>query len=265
MEDKNITRKQRIYYGCIGTAIFIGIWTILGHVLLSRPDFEYLSGFHPLNTFKALCFLVIDPGFWESVFQSLKRIAVGLIWAIILGIPAGMAIGFYDKVWRITYIPVQFLRMISPLAWMPIAIIVFPQFESAIYFLITISCIWPILVNTAQGVNRVDSQFLKMGRNQGANDWQLLSKIIFPSSLPYIVIGFRLALGLAWVVLVPAEFLGISSGLGYSINDARDTLEYDRLLALVVTIGCIGLLLDSTVQMIEKHCYLRYMVKADDE
>lgn len=264
MEDKLISRKQRFYYALSGCAIFIGIWAVLGHILLSRPEFEYLSGFHPLNTFKAFCGLVIDPEFWGSVLVSLKRIFIGLIWAIILGVPAGMAIGFYDRIWRITYVPVQFLRMISPLAWMPIAIIIFPRFESAIYFLITISCIWPILINTAQGVNRVNEEFLQMARNQGANDRQLLSKIIFPSSLPYIVIGFRLALGLAWVVLVPAEFLGISSGLGYSINDARDTLEYDRLLALVVTIGCIGLCLDSTVQMIEKRCYLRYMIRTEE-
>lgn len=264
MEEKRITQKQKITYGCIGFAIFIGIWAVIGHIVLSRPELEYLEGFHPSNTFKALCSLIVDSGFWGSAADSLKRIIVGLTWAILLGIPAGMAVGFYDRVWQMTYVPIQFLRMVSPLAWMPIAIIVFPNFEGAIYFLITISCIWPVLINTAQGVNRVDNQLLKMARNQGASDWQLLLKIIFPSSFPYIVIGFRLALGLAWVVLVPAEFLGISSGLGYSINDARDTLEYDRLLALVITIGFIGLFLDTVVQILEKRCYQRYMTRSEE-
>jgi len=100
-----------------------------------------------------------------------------------------------------------------------------------------------------------------MARNQGARDVQLLLRVILPSAIPFIIVGLRLALGISWIILVPAEFLGISSGLGYSINDARDTLEYDRLLTLVVAIGFIGLFLDTAVRFLEKQSDLRYILR----
>lgn len=253
--------KQKVILGIVGSGLFLLIWTILGYILTNHPDLRHFSGFHPKETFKALFFLLLDDSFWQSVFASLQRIGIGLIFSLVIGVPCGMIIGFYNQIWQLTYLPIQFLRMISPLAWMPIAILVFPTFNASIYFLISIACVWPVLLNTAQGVNRVNIDFLNMARNQGATDWQLLIKIIFPSSFPHIVIGFRLALGLAWVILVPAEFLGVTHGLGYSINDARDTLEYDRLLAIVFAIGCLGLILDSMVQIVEKQCYLKYVTK----
>jgi len=261
MDQPKHTLQQRILFGCIGSIIFLAIWTGFGYFLLNHQDFQNFAGFHPKATFQAFYHLLFDPWFWESVMASLKRIAIGLGCALLIGIPIGMIIGFYNLIWQLTYFPIQFLRMISPLSWMPIAILIFYTFDTAIYFLIAIACVWPILLNTAQGVNRVNKDFINMAINQGANDWQLLVKIVFPSALPYIIIGFRLALGLAWVILVPAEFLGVSSGLGYSINDARDTLEYDRLLAIVFAIGCLGLSLDSLVQLLEKRCYLKYTAR----
>jgi len=261
MNDTNHTFTEKLIFGIAGSSIFLLIWTGAGYLLTIQPDLQHFAGFHPKATFKALYHLLFDGLFWNSVFASLKRIIVGLCFSLMLGIPIGMLIGFYKVIWQVTYFPIQFLRMISPLSWMPIAILVFATFDSSIYFLITVACVWPILLNTAQGVNRVNKDFINMAINQGASDWQLLIKIILPSALPYMIIGLRLALGIAWVVLVPAEFLGVSSGLGYSINDARDTLEYDRLLAIVFAIGCLGLMLDSLVQFVEKRCYLKFMTK----
>ncbi|MBT4290744.1 MAG: ABC transporter permease [Deltaproteobacteria bacterium] len=261
MNDSNHTFKEKLIFGIAGSVIFLLIWTGAGYLLTIHPDFQHFAGFHPKATFKALYHLLFDDLFWNSVLASLNRIIVGLCFSLVLGIPIGMLIGFYKLIWQITYFPIQFLRMISPLSWMPIAILVFASFDSSIYFLITVACVWPILLNTAQGVNRVNKDFINMAINQGATDWQLLTKIILPSALPYMIIGLRLALGIAWVILVPAEFLGVSSGLGYSINDARDTLEYDRLLAIVFAIGCLGLMLDSLVQFVEKRCYLKFMAK----
>ncbi|WP_238296806.1 ABC transporter permease, partial [Methylobacterium soli] len=141
--------------------------------------------------------------------------------------------------------PFQLLRMVSPLAWMPVAVLAFPNWDGAIVFLITAAAIWPILFSTAAGVKRIDPIWLTLARNLGASRVGTLRRIIVPAVLQDILTGLRLSLGVAWIVLVPAEYLGVTSGLGYAINDARDTLSYDRLAALVLLIGLIGYALDS--------------------
>jgi len=261
MNQKKISFQQKLTFGTFGCLIFLVIWVLLGHLLLKYPDYSQFYGFHPLATIKAFYHLLYSDHFWHGVSASLRRVLIGLSVAFILGVPVGILIGYYDRIWMMTNVPIQFLRMISPLSWMPIAILILPSFEKAIYFLITMACIWPIILSTAQGVNRINPQILAMARNQGAKDTQLVFKVVLPTAVPSIIVGLRMALGISWIILVPAEFLGISSGLGYSINDARDTLEYDRLLALVIAIGFIGLFLDSSVRFLEKHSDLRYILR----
>jgi NitT/TauT family transport system permease protein len=140
------------------------------------------------------------------------------------------------------------LRMISPLAWMPIAVMAFATWDHAIIFLVAVAAIWPILFSTAHGFRRIDPAWFKVARNLGARPWHLLFDIILPAIAQDTLGGVRLAVGVAWIVLVPAEFLGVTSGLGYAINDARDALEYDRLAATVLLIGFIGYVLDSLCQ-----------------
>jgi NitT/TauT family transport system permease protein len=198
---------------------------------------------------KALYLLFLDADFWLSVLASLCRVVVGIFIAFCVGFPSGLLIGFYKKLRFTTDPTIQFLRMISPLAWMPIALLVFESFESAIHFLVTVATVWPIMLNTVAGVSRVNPQWINMARDQGAKDRHLMLRIVVPASVPYILTSLRLALGVAWIVLVPAEFLGVSSGLGYLINDARDTMEYDRLMAVVIAIGILGFLLDGAIKM----------------
>ncbi|MCG8531567.1 MAG: ABC transporter permease subunit, partial [Desulfovibrionales bacterium] len=156
--------------------------------------------------------------------------------------------GFYPTFRKLSYSPIQFIRMISPLAWMPIALLLFKTFEGAVYFLIVMATICPIILNTAIGVLSINPQWIKMAINQGANNFQLIRTIIIPATIPHMVTSLRLALGVAWIILVPAEFLGVSSGLGYLINDARDTMEYDKLMAMVIAIGILGFILDRFFQ-----------------
>ncbi len=243
------SKSDQLRYVLIGLIVFLSIWTIGGYAIFSQPDFSQFSGFLPIPTIKALWQLIKDPSFWHSVVASLRRIAIGIGIAFILGMPSGLLIGYFRKIQIATYTPIQFIRMISPLAWMPIAMLIFSTFESAIYFLITMATIWPILLNTIMGVTRVNNQWLQMAKIQGAKPYQILLRIVLPASTPYIITSLRLALGVAWIVLVPVEFLGVSSGLGYIINDARDTMEYDRLMAIVVAIGIIGFILDGSIQL----------------
>ncbi|MBU2510967.1 ABC transporter permease [bacterium] len=246
-------RADRIYIGAMGIFLFVLLWAIGGYFVFNRPGFEQFSGFLPLPTIKAFFLLTKDPDFWLSVLASLRRVIVGILIAFMIGFPVGILIGFYSKFRIITYPPIQLLRMISPLSWMPIALLIFASFEGAIYFLITMATIWPIILNTSLGVMRVNPRWIMMAKNQGAKDSQLVSKIIIPASFPYILTSLRMALGVAWIVLVPAEFLGVSSGLGYIINDARDTMEYDRLMAIVVAIGILGFFLDGSIQFVRKY------------
>ena len=260
-QEKNKSLKKSAYFnlwihkscfGILGVILFVFLWTIIGKIILSNPSFRQFTGFLPLPSIKAFFSLILSNVFWKSVSASIYRIIIGLFIASMFGIPFGLLIGFYKNLKDLTNIPIQFLRMISPLAWMPIAIILLPNFEQAIFFLITIATIWPMLLNTTQGVLNVHPEWIKMAKNQGAKDYQLLFKVIFPASIPYILAGFRLSVGVAWIVLVPAELLGISSGLGYLINDARDTMQYDKLMAIIIAIGVIGFTIDGILQSIKK-------------
>jgi NitT/TauT family transport system permease protein len=240
---------SHLWYGFMGTGGLILVWSLMGALILNRPGYQQFTGFLPAPAVKALYLLFLDTDFWSSVLASLCRVVVGIFIAFLIGFPSGLLIGFYKKLRLTTNPSIQFLRMISPLAWMPIALLVFESFESAIHFLVTVATVWPIILNTVAGVSRVNSQWINMARDQGAKDRHLMLHIVIPASVPYILTSLRLALGVAWIVLVPAEFLGVSSGLGYLINDARDTMEYDRLMAVVVAIGILGFLLDGAIQL----------------
>lgn len=232
----------------IGLALFAGFWVLASTIIFTRPEFSQFKGFLPGPTLNALMGSFQDSHFWLSVFASLRRILVGIFIASVLGFPLGILIGFYPMLRGLSYSPLQFVRMISPLSWMPIALLLFATFESSVYFLIVMATICPIILNTAIGVLSINPVLVKMARNQGAKDYQLIQTLIIPSAVPVMFTSLRLALGVAWIVLVPAEFLGISNGLGYLINDARDTMEYDKLMAMIIAIGILGFILDRFFQ-----------------
>lgn len=231
-------------YSVAGILFLLITWWFGGWLIQQNPDISSFADFAPEPTFKRLIELIQNGAIINAIVPSMERIGLGLLWAVVIGVPVGVAIGLFVSLRSITHVPFQFLRMISPLAWMPIAVLAFSSWDGAIIFLITIAAIWPILFSTAQGVRRIDPLWFKVARNLGADHVQMLRRIILPAIGQDIFAGIRLAVGVAWIVLVPAEYLGVTSGLGYAINDARDTLEYDTLAAIVVVIGILGFLLD---------------------
>ncbi len=249
--NSKLKNKKKIVFIFSGISIFILLWLFLGNLVLSRPEFTDFNGFLFLPSLKALIQLLFSSKFWFSVLISMFRIISGLIIAILIGIPFGLLNGFYKNLRDLTYIPIQFLRMISPLSWMPIAIIMFPLLDYSIIFLIMISSIWSIILNTQEGVININPEWIKMARNQGAKDLQLFFKVIFPASIPYVFSGIRMAVGIAWIVLVPAEFLS-TSGLGYLINNAKDDIAYDRLMSIIIAIGLLGFIIDGIFQLIQR-------------
>jgi len=252
---RNIMKKvmQNGGYSAIGIFSLLLAWWIGGWMIAQNPDVASFADFAPEPAFTRLVELTQNGSVIKAIIPSMERIGLGLLWAVIIGVPIGVAIGLYASLREVTHIPFQFLRMISPLAWMPIAVLAFSTWNSAIVFLISIAAIWPILFSTAQGVRRIDPLWFKVAKNLGAGGFQMLRRIILPAIGQDIFAGIRLAVGVAWIVLVPAEYLGVTSGLGYAINDARDTLEYDTLAAIVVVIGILGFFLDGIcVKLIKK-------------
>lgn len=231
-------------YPLMGIAALIAVWWFGGWLIASNPDTASFADFAPAPAFARLAELLESGAVWNAAVPSLGRIGYGLLWAVLIGVPLGVAIGLFASLRQISHVPFQFLRMISPLAWMPVAVLAFASWDGAIVFLVAIAAVWPVLFSSAQGVRRIDPLWFKVARNLGADGLQMLRRIIFPAIAQDIFAGIRLAVGVAWIVLVPAEYLGVTSGLGYAINDARDTLEYDTLAAMVVVIGVIGFVLD---------------------
>jgi NitT/TauT family transport system permease protein len=231
-------------FALLGIGVLLLLWWIGGWIVASNPATVNFAGFAPVPTFERLWRMLLSGDAVRMTIPSLIRIGAGLGWAIAFGVPFGILIGRFRSVREASSVPFQFLRMISPLAWMPIAIMAFATWDRAIIFLVGVAAVWPILFSTAHGFRRIDPAWFKVARNLGARPWHMLLTIILPAIAQDALTGIRLAVGVAWIVLVPAEFLGVTSGLGYCINDARDALEYDRLAATVVIIGIIGFTLD---------------------
>lgn len=147
-----------------------------------------------------------------------------------------------------TSLSFQFLRMISPLSWMPIAVMIWGVGDAPIYFLLSFAGIWPIALNTAAGVRALDPRWLMLARSFSATPAELLWRVVLPGILGHVLTGVRLAIGVLWIVLVPCEMLGVSAGLGYFILDTRDRLAYSELMAMILLIGVFGYLLDSLAQ-----------------
>ena len=235
-----------------GLAILFVIWWVGVYLISSNPSTEHFSDFGPIPAFKALPMLWEEGTVQSAVMSSGYRLGLGLVIAIMIGAPIGVLIGRSRRFRELSNSPFQLMRMISPLSWEPIAVIVFPTWDQAIIFLIAIASLWPVAFSTAAGLSKVDPAWFKVARNLGANPWQVVTTIVIPAITFDVLTGIRLALGVAWIVLVPAEFLGVTSGLGYSIEDARETLSYDHLMAMVLIIGAIGYLLDSTCVLLIK-------------
>lgn len=243
---------QNVGWAAGGVAILAILWLIAGYFLANDPTTKNFAGFGLLPTLK------VFPELWglgkiqNALAASGFRLGWGLLIAIVIGVPVGILMGRIKWFRDFTNSPFQFVRMISPLSWMPLAVLVFATWNGSIIFLIAIAAVWPVMFATAAGLAKVDPNWFKVARNLGARPWHILTRLILPAISFDVFSGIRLALGVAWIVLVPAEYLGVTSGLGYSIKDARETLSYDHLTAMVVTIGIVGYFLDSILVVLIK-------------
>lgn len=233
-----------------GLTIAALLWWVVSLIFWrSNP---VLQGFGPGETLAALCQFFQDGEIWPHLLASLRRVSIGLGLAAVIGIPIGILFGLSPRLERSTSALLQFIRMISPLSWMPLAVMALGVGDQPVIFLLTVAAIWPLLLGAAAGVNAVDAQMLLLARSLCATQMETVLRVILPSILGHLITGLRLAIGIAWIVLVPAEMLGVRAGLGYYILDARDRLSYSELTAVILVIGAIGYTLDTGLRIVQR-------------
>jgi NitT/TauT family transport system permease protein len=206
--------------------------------------------------------LAKDGTLWEHIGASLFRVGAGFGIAVLFAIPLGLWMGWVHGAF-VTLNPVfQILRPISPIAWIPLAILWFGVGNASPIYLIFIASVFPMIVQTTAGVHTIEKRYLRAAENFGVRRDKLFRQVVFPATLPQIITGMRIGLGVAWLVVVAAEMIALRSGLGYMIIDSRNAgNRYDLVIAGMIIIGLIGLALDGTMRLLEgmKNVRWRYV------
>jgi len=250
---------REAWLGLAGLVGIVAIWW-LGIAIFTTPG-SLASQFSPAAALSALPDLIRDEQLGLHILASLRRIGVGLAWAVVLGVPLGFLIGRIRWLDKALTPSMQFLRMVSPLSWMPIAVMSLGVGDPAVYFLLAFAALWPLVMSTAAGVTHIDRRWVQLGESLAATRWEMLWHVYVPGIAAHVLTGVRLAIGILWIVLVPAEMLGVNAGLGYLILDTRDRLAYSELTAVILVIGVLGFLLDWAARLI----YRRFSGAVQDE
>ena len=236
-----------------GLALLIGVWALLTIKSSSFPT--------PAATFDAAVKLFADPFYrkgpndqgigWNILF-SLERVAVGFGLAALVGIPLGFIIGRFEFFSRMFSPLISLLKPVSPLAWLPIGLLVFKSANPAAIWTIFICSIWPMVVNTAVGVQRVPVDYLNVARVLNLSEWKIITRILFPAVMPYMLTGVRLSVGTAWLVIVAAEMLTGGVGIGFWVWDEWNNLNVKHIIIAIFVIGIVGLLLEQALMAVAK-------------
>ncbi len=237
----------------LGIVAFIGFWSLLAQYSEGLPG--------PLSTWQAALVLFADPfydngpndmGIGWNILNSLGRVGVGFGLAALVGIPLGFAIGRFAFLAGMLAPIISLLRPVSPLAWLPIGLLVFEAAGPASIWVIFISSIWPIILNTAAGVASVPQDYLNVARVLKLSEFKVLTRILFPAVLPHLMTGIRLAIGVAWLVIVAAEMLTGGIGLGFWVWDEWNNLNVEHILIAIIIVGLVGLALEQILLLIAK-------------
>lgn len=243
----------RLILPSLGIASVLVLWALVSQTV--APDLP-----SPLRTWQESRRYVLEPFFKDGemnqgigrlAFYSLVRVGKGYLLALAIGTPIGFLLGL-SRGFHQSFDPIiQFLRPISPLAWLPLGLVVFQKSEPAAVFTIALCAMWPTVINTAVGVRGISQDYLNVGRVLKLSRLKMLTKIIVPASLPYVFTGYRLSLGLAWLVIVAAEMLTGTPGVGGFLWQEYNSLVYSHIILSVVTIGAIGFALDRLMSLVE--------------
>jgi NitT/TauT family transport system permease protein len=230
---------------------FIAALLVAWQVAVSRHPGYILPG--PWGVVEGIVDLVRHGFLFKYIVASLFRVTWGFGLAAILAIPLGLTIGWYRRSELALNPLLQLFRPISPLAWIPLAILWFGVGDASSIFLIFLGCFFPLLLTAINSVRNIPSVYINAGRNFGLRPTDLVYRVLYPAVVPQLLVGLRITLGVAWLVVVAAEMIAVDSGLGFLIVDARNAgNRYDLVVAGMVIIGLIGLLLDTAMRSLEK-------------
>lgn len=237
----------------LGVMMFVFLWAAVSYYRVDLPG--------PVATLEAAKILFADPfyqngpndqGIGWNILRSLGRVGTGFGMAALIGIPLGFMLGRFRFLNDMASPIISLLRPVSPLAWLPIGLLVFKAAEPASIWVIFISSIWPIIINTAVGVSQVPQDYLNVARVLNLSEWKVFTKILFPSVLPYLLTGIRLSIGVAWLVIVAAEMLTGGVGLGFWVWDEWNNLNVAHIIIAIFVVGVVGLLLEQMLILIAR-------------
>jgi NitT/TauT family transport system permease protein len=248
MSSPGQTKKwERYFWPLLAVSIVLALW----HFSVRWSGTKVFPS--PLDVERGSADLLHKGLLWSYTLDSLRRVGFGYVSAALLGIPAGLLLGWYPAAAAVVNPAIQIIRPISPIAWIPVSIVWFGVGDLAAIFLIFLASFFPIVVASINGVHNVPSMYRRAGRNFGLSPAKLIARVVFPAALPQIIVGLRIALGIAWLVVVAAEMIAVDSGLGYLVIDSRNSgKRYDLVVAAMILIGVTGLGLDTAFRRIEK-------------
>jgi nitrate/nitrite transport system permease protein len=260
LSSKPSKRKAQIYSvlnvalpPMFGILLLLAVWTLISHQSPNLPG--------PLKTWYSAVELFSDPfyvngpndqGVGWNILASLQRVALGFSLAAVVGIPLGFIIGRFEFMSRMTSPIISLLRPVSPLAWLPIGLLVFKAANPAAIWVIFISAIWPMIINTSVGVSKVPQDYMNVAKVLNLSEWKIVTKILFPFVLPYMMTGVRLSIGVAWLVIVAAEMLTGGVGIGFWVWDEWNNLNVEHIIIAIFVVGIVGLLLELALTQIAK-------------
>ena len=239
--------------GLLGAVVLIALWQVAA---LNSKGFPT-----PLQTWEAAKTLFAEPfyidgpndmGIGWNVLASLERVALGFGLAALVGIPVGFLIGRFRFIARMFGPLIALLRPVSPLAWLPIGLLLFQRAEPASTWTIFICSIWPMILNTAEGVMRIPQDYLNVARVLKLSEFTVMRKILFPAVLPHILTGVRLSIGIAWLVIVAAEMLTGGVGIGFWIWNEWNNLNVQNIIIAILLIGVVGMALEQGLMAIAR-------------
>ena len=243
----------------LGMLLFLGVWALIAQSNSQLPS--------PIKTWASAVNLFSKPfyingpndqGIGWNILSSLQRVGIGFGLAALIGIPLGFLIGRVAFINGMMSPIISLLRPVSPLAWLPIGLLVFKAANPAAIWVIFISAIWPLIINTAVGVSRVPQDYLNVARVLDLSAWKVLTRILLPATLPYILTGIRLSIGVAWLVIVAAEMLTGGVGIGFWVWDEWNNLNVEHIIIAIFVVGIVGLLLEQLLVLIAKKFSYEY-------
>lgn len=249
-----VSMLKGLLYNVLGFGVLVGVWYIVNRITNNELP-------TPVATFQVLWELIKDPfydygpndkGIGLQLGSSLVRVFSGFAMGALVAIPIGILIGASSFCRKMFYPIVQVLKPVSPLAWFPIGLVAFQSASSATVFIIFITSLWPTLINTSFGVASLPDDHKNVAKAFGFSRWKYLTKVLLPFSLPHIITGLRLSIGVAWLVIVAGEMLSGGIGIGFFVWDSWNALSLEKVIAAILIIGIVGLLLDRGFSWIEK-------------